>query len=127
MPHFPEQHQQSGATGSFISTSIAYSNVFKLEKKAKKRKTHGKSKSKTSKPKNKRKQNKWEINGKAKRKKGKTWTCPFAFLLFFLFFRCVFLLLFVALFLLFFACCLEKKSTKTSKIKANKKQIEKAK
>jgi hypothetical protein len=53
---------------------------FKLQKNAKKRKTHGKSKSKPSKLK---KTEAKEMVKKKERQKGKimgtTWTCPFAF------------------------------------------------
>ena len=89
---------------------------FKLEKKAKKRKTHGKSKSKTSKPKKTGSKIKWENKGTSKRVKKweKNGLVHLHFCCFFLLFRFAFFLL---LFCFYFAFCLEK-----SKIKAKKKR-----
>ena len=104
---------------------------FKLEKKAKKKENTWKIKKQNFKTEKNRKQNKWAKNGKAKReKKGKTWTCPFAF---FLHLFCFFDLLFFC-FLFAFFCFLPGKKPKKSKKeatkkqnKSKKKQIEKAK
>ena len=96
-----------------MSTSIAYSNVFKLEKKAKKRKTHGKSKSKTSKP----KKTGSKINGKKRNvKKGEKWEkmdLPICIFVFFCFFDLLFFSLLFCFYFAFFAFRLEKnKKTK---------------
>jgi len=110
-----------------MSTSIVYSNVFKLEKKTKKRKTHGKSKSKTSKP----KKTGSNINGKKKKRQkggnmGKNGLVHLHFCCFFFAFSiCFFAFVF---FLLFFAFAWKKANkNKIKQNKSKKKQIEKAK